>query len=376
MKDSIWGFLVFVAIFMSVYGLAHLYIWWRLLKPLELTGVALRLVLIAFLLLFVSFPLIHFAFRHENGFPITAANWFSSVWMGMVVYFVLLTLASDLLRLVLFRNLFDGRMVTAIIASIVAVITIYGLIEARCIGVIELRVRMPNLSREQEGLRIVQISDVHMGLIVRGARLEQIVTKINNLQPDLIVITGDLVDAEALHMEDMIHPLRRLKSKYGVYAVTGNHEFFAGIGKVQEFLEQAGVILLRNRWITVNGGLQLIGYDDPVAYRITGQEPPPITKVMRGIDPNKPTILLLHTPVTTLERLQSLAIHLQLSGHTHKGQLWPFNYIVKLIYRTPYGLFTNGTATIYVSHGTGTWGPPMRVAARPEITLITLTGKN
>lgn len=365
---------MFIAIFMSVYGLAHLYIWWRLLKPLELTGPALRIVQVVFLFLFVLFPLIHFTLRHENGFTITAAHWGSSIWMGIVIYSVLVTLASDLLRLFLFRTVFDGPVVTVAITVIVAAITIYGLIEARSVGVTNLHIHTPNLPRELEGIRIAQISDVHMGRIVRGARLEQIVTRVNNLQPDLVVITGDLVDAEALHMEDMVHPLRRLKGKHGVYAVGGNHEFFAGIERTQTFLEQAGVTLLRNRWVAINGGLQLIGHDDPVATRFTGQKPTPMAEIMRGIDRSKPTILLLHTPVTTLEQLKTFGIHLQLSGHTHKGQLWPFHYIVKMIYRTPYGLFTNGDASIYVSRGTGTWGPPMRVAAPPEITLVTLTG--
>jgi predicted MPP superfamily phosphohydrolase len=367
MKDSIKGFLVFIAIFMSVYGLAHLYIWWRLLKPLELTGVLYRLVQGGFVLLFVSFPLIHFWFRHENGWLVGAANCFSSVWMGMVVYFVLVTLASDLLRLVMFRHVFDGPVVSGVVAGIVGAITIYGLIEARRLGVTELRVRVHNLPND---LRVVQISDVHMGLVVRGARLEQIVNKVNSLQPDLIVITGDLVDAEALHMEEMIPLLRQLKARHGVFAVTGNHEFFAGVGKVEAFLKAAGVTLLRNRALSV-AGLQLVGLDDPVASRFTGQPPPPITDIMeRG----KPTVLLLHTPVTTLDRLQAAGVHLQLSGHTHRGQLWPFNFIVKLIYKqTPYGLFTNGDATIYVSRGVGTWGPPMRVLASPEITLVTLT---
>ena len=358
---------------MSVYGVAHWYVAWRLLKPFALRGPSLWLAWGLFGLLFLSFPLIHFLFSHKNGTAISAVSFISSVWSGMLIYFLLVTVAAEFLRMIFWRVALDDRTVTFVITGIVAAITIYGLIEARCVGVTELRVRMPNLPRELEGMRIAQISDVHMGRIVRGARLEQIVTKVNDLQPDLVLITGDLVDAEALHMEEMVHPLRRLKGQYGVYAVTGNHEFYAGIGQVEAFLQQAGVTLLRNRWVTINNGLQLIGHDDPVAFRMTGERPPPINEIMRGIDRSKPVILMLHTPATTLDQLQSLGINLQLSGHTHKGQLWPFNYLVKLIFKTPYGLFTNANATIYVSRGTSTWGPPMRVAAPPEITLITLT---
>ena len=377
MKDSIRGWLLFLTIFSLIYGGAHLYIWWRLVAPLRVSGVPLRLLQTLFLLLFISFPLVHFAFRQENGLLVNTANLISSVWMGMIVYFVLVTLASDLVRLLLlFRPIPDGPAVTAVISAVVVGITIWGLVEARSIGVTRLAVRMPNLPSQLEGLRIVQISDVHMGLVVRGSRLERIVTMVNELQPDLIVITGDLVDEQALHMEDMIHPLRRLTGKYGVFAVTGNHEFFAGIEKAQAFLKQAGVTLLRNRWETVAGGLQLVGRDDPVASRVTGQKVPALAEIMQGIDRAKPAILLYHTPVTTFDELKARGIGLQLSGHTHHGQLWPFNYIVKMIFKTPYGRFTDGDTTIYVSRGTGTWGPPMRVGARPEITLITLSARS
>jgi predicted MPP superfamily phosphohydrolase len=366
---------MFIIIFSLIYGGAHLYIWARLLHPLEITGVSLRILQGLFILLFLSFPLIHIAFRQQNGFLISAANLVSSIWMGMVVYFVLVTLCSDLLRLIIFRTVFDGSAVSAVITTVVVAITVYGLIAARSIGITRLQVRMPNLPSQLEGLRIVHVSDVHMGRIVRGPRLERIVTMVNDLQPDLIVITGDLVDAEALHMEDMVHPLRRLKSKYGIFAVPGNHEYFAGIERSQAFIEQAGVTMLRNRWVTIADGLQLVGRDDPTGARVTGEKIPSLEEIMRGTDRSKPTILLYHTPVTTFEELQARGIQLQLSGHTHKGQLWPFNYIVKLIYKMPYGRFASGDTTVYVSRGTGTWGPPMRVAARPEITLITLSAK-
>jgi predicted MPP superfamily phosphohydrolase len=211
-----------------------------------------------------------------------------------------------------------------------------------------------------------------MGLIIQGKRLENIVALTNSLNPDIIVITGDLVDEQALRMENLIEPLQRLKSKYGVFACTGNHEFFAGIDKSTDFIKKAGVTLLRNRWIEVAGGLQLVGRDDPVGARVVHEQIPPLAEIMKGIDPQKPIILLYHTPGTTMDELQRLGINLQLSGHTHQGQLWPFRYIVKMIFAMPYGLFSSGNTTVYVNRGTGTWGPPMRVGAPPEIAFITL----
>jgi predicted MPP superfamily phosphohydrolase len=369
-------FVNFLTVFLLVYGGAHLFLWWRLVHPLKLTGWPAWVVPVGLTILFASFPVIHFAFRQENGALLSAANFASSVWMGMIVYLVLGTVAYDLARFVTWGTIPSGKVMTATVTGLAAAVTIYGLIEAHSIGVTRLTVRMPNLPGNLEGMQIAQISDVHMGLIVRGARLEKIVTMVNELHPDLIVITGDLVDAEPSHMEDMIPALHRLQSKYGIFAVTGNHEFFAGVERAQALIERAGVTMLRNRWVTVNGGLQLIGRDDVVASRITGKPVPSLDEIMQGIDRTKPAILLYHTPVTSLADLESRGIGLQLSGHTHQGQLWPFNFIVRRIFKTPYGLFTDGKATIYVSRGTGTWGPPMRVLARPEITLVTLTVKS
>jgi predicted MPP superfamily phosphohydrolase len=367
---------MFLIVFLAVYGSAHLLVWWRLVHPLHLSGWTAWGARLAFVVLFASFPVIHLLWRHENGWLVTGANFVSAVWMGVMVYLVLLTVGYDLARMISWGRIPGGHVMTITVTGAAAAITVYGLIAARCIGVTELAAPMPHLPAALQGLRIAQISDVHLGLIVRGARLENIVQRVNDLHPDLIVITGDLVDAEALHMEEMIPPLRRLQSRYGLFAVTGNHEFFAGVDRAQAFIERGGVTMLRNRWVEVAGGLQLIGRDDVVAERITGRPVPSLEVITRDLDRTKPAILLYHTPVTTLAELKSLGIALQLSGHTHKGQLWPFNFIVKQIFRTPYGLFMDGMTTIYVSRGTGTWGPPMRVLAPPEITLITLKSES
>lgn len=366
MRASAWSVIIFLTIFFTIYGGAHACVWWGLVDPLELTGSTLWLMRGAFVALTLSFPVVHFGLRRYNGRAVLAANYVSSVWMGMLVYFFLATVVVALTPTV------PGRTTTAVVTVIVGLITLYGLWEAKSVVVTELTVRLKHLPPPLHGLRVAQISDVHMGWIVRGPRLARIVDLVNAQHPDLILITGDLVDEQALHMEDMVEPLRRLTAKYGAYAVTGNHEYFAGVERAQAFIEQAGVTLLRNRWVTVADGLQLIGRDDPVGSRLTGAAAPALAEIMRGIDPAKPSILLYHTPDTTLAELQARGIGLQLSGHTHKGQLWPFNYIVKLVYKTCYGRFTAGDTTVYVSRGTGTWGPPLRVLARPEITLITL----
>lgn len=376
MRQYFWIFMTFLTIFITVYGGSHLYVYYRLIYPLRLTIFTSLLLKILFIALCLSFPLLHFVTRGQNGPVVEVTNYISSLWMGIIVYLFLVTLGFDLLKIVLKfagnNTLQNPRLFASLVSAIALIITVYGLVEAANIGITRISVKIPNLPKKLAGTTVAQISDVHMGLIVQGKRLENIVTLTNSLNPDLIVITGDLVDEQALHMEELVKPLQRFKSKYGVFACTGNHEYFAGIKKAEAFIEKAGVRLLRNRWIEVADGLQIVGCDDSAGARVIGEKIPPLNEIMKGIDPRKPIILLLHTPNATMDELQRLGINLQLSGHTHQGQLWPFKYIVKKIYALPYGLFNSGNTVVYVNRGTGTWGPPMRVGAAPEITFITL----
>ncbi len=376
MRQYFWLFMSFLTVFIIVYGGTHLHVYFRLIYPLRLTGFSALLIKILFIVLCLSFPLLHFVSRGQNGPVVEIINYISSVWMGLIVYLFLATLGFDLARFLLKlagnHALQNPRLFTSLVSSLAMAITVYGLVEATNIGITRITVKIPALPKRLEGTTIAQISDVHMGLIIQGKRLEKIVTLTNNLHPDLIVITGDLVDEQALHMEELVEPLQRLQSKYGVFACTGNHEYFAGIEKAAAFIEKGGVRLLRNQWIEVADGLQLVARDDQAGTRVTGEKIPPLAEIMKGINTRKPVILLHHTPNTTMDELQRLGVNLQLSGHTHQGQLWPFRYIVKKIYDMPYGLFQSGSTTVYVSRGTGTWGPPIRVGAAPEITFITL----
>lgn len=374
-----WSFLIFLTIFLTIYGGTHLYIYVRLIQPLKLSRGWNVFVKISYIFLLLSFPLIHFIARTLSGPLIRTINYGSSVWMGVVLYLFLFIFLFDVVTV--FSRLFAAPISLApqtkalLIASMTILITGYGLFEAGSIGITRLPVAIANLPKNLAGFKIVQISDVHMGLTINGGFLDKIAQMTNALDPDLIVITGDLLDEQAFHIEAIVEPLKKLKSRHGIFAVTGNHEYLAGIHRAVSFIEKAGITLLRNRWTTVAGGLQLLGRDDPAGKYFTGVNRPPLTEIMKGLNPNQPIIFLNHTPDTTLEELEKHGIQLQFSGHTHQGQLWPFNYIVKLFFKTYYGLFKNDQATIYVSRGIGTWGPPMRVLAPPEITLITLTGK-
>jgi hypothetical protein len=246
---------------------------------------------------------------------------------------------------------------------------------ARNAKITRIDIPLEKLSPEHNALNIVQISDVHLGAIIHKERLIEIVNKVNSLAPDLVLITGDLVDENVAKLEDMVEPLSRIKSRLGVFAVTGNHEFYAGVDEAVQFMEQAGVCVLRNRYVTIDSILNLVGVDDITGQQQSGTKNPPLEVIMRGMDKSLPTILMNHTPVN-LKEAEAAGIDLQLSGHTHKGQLFPFNLITKLVYTVDSGYARIGKMQIYVSNGVGTWGPPIRVGAPPEITQIKLKSIN
>jgi hypothetical protein len=208
-------------------------------------------------------------------------------------------------------------------------------------------------------------------MLTRNQELSRILARINDLQPDMVAITGDLVDESVSHMEEMRVPLSRIKSRHGVFAVTGNHEYYAGVDRAVAIMKAANIKVLRNEILALPGGLQILGIDDLTGSRRMGQGTPDFDRLVSSLNHQKPSILLYHQPIM-FEKIASCGIGLQLSGHTHGGQLFPVIYISKMIYpRTP-GLHKIGDIYLYVSWGIGTWGPPMRFKAPPELVFIRL----
>jgi predicted MPP superfamily phosphohydrolase len=306
----------------------------------------------------------------------------SSTWMGLVLYFVLLFLGMDLgfsiLRLfALLRrkklrlNLRSRRVLAGCAGLGVLLLGGSAWLEARNLGVTRLEIPLKGLPPEMDGFTIVQVSDLHYGMLMENGKLSRVVERVNELKPDLIVITGDLVDEGVSHMEEMAQPLKLLKSRHGVLAVTGNHEYYAGVNRAVAIMKSAGIEVLRNETKVLPSGLQILGVDDPTGSRRMGEPAADLEKQLSRLDREKPSILLSHQPIH-FEKAASFGVGLQLSGHTHGGQLYPIIYLSRMIYpRTP-GLHQIGESKLYVSRGAGTWGPPMRLGSPPEIVHIRL----
>jgi len=381
-------FALFIAIVVSVLGGLHYYLWARLIRAPAWPQPWTRRLTVGLVFLGGSLPL---ALSLGRAVPSIGRFifWPAYLWLGLMFLLVVAVAASDLMRLPLglvhrFSNQpidFGRRQWLARLwaGGSVVVAGAFGLYAVReALGHIRVRrveIRLKKLAAEQDGLRIAQISDVHIGPTLRAAFLEQVVQRTNDLAPDLVAITGDLVDGSVAELQKAVRALGKLRAKHGVFFVTGNHEYFSGARAWVTELGLLGVRVLRNERVTIGEGpfaLELAGTDDPTAHRYPeeghGEDLP---RALAGRDPARPVVLLAHQPKTVHEAAR-LGVDLQLSGHTHGGQIWPFRYAVLLQQPVVAGLARFGETQIYVSRGTGFWGPPMRLGAPAEITEVIL----
>jgi predicted MPP superfamily phosphohydrolase len=234
----------------------------------------------------------------------------------------------------------------------------------------DIDIPMEGLAPELSGFSIVQLSDLHLHRWTRAAWFDGVVERVNALSPDLIVITGDLIEDDINRCMRFIKALKRLRARNGVVAITGNHEFYIGIGNFQELCRRANITVLRNEMITLDQGLDILGIDDPAG----GMFKESVSGLASTLAENKrtrPVVLLLHRPLHFKEAV-GMGVDLQLSGHTHAGQIPPMDLIVLLSYRYPYGLYRHQSSYLYTTCGTGTWGPPMRLFSQSEIVRIAL----
>ena len=234
--------------------------------------------------------------------------------------------------------------------------------------------RLPGLPKALDGYTIVQVSDIHVGPVIKRRFMDAMVEQCNALKPDLVAITGDLVDGSVSELGHAVSALSNLRSRHGSFFVTGNHEYYSGDEEWTVALERMGVTVLRNRYVRIgepNASFDLVGVDDWAAGRSGYEQRYDLVKAVEGRDPERPSVLLAHQPANWREAAKA-GIGLQLSGHTHGGQFFPFNLVISAIWEHDAGHYEENGRHLYVSRGTGFWGPPVRVAAPPEIVQVTL----
>jgi predicted MPP superfamily phosphohydrolase len=304
------------------------------------------------------------------------------IWMGVLILFFSLAVCIDVYRLVIYLgNFLAGRDMSALYPSVKVSFFIpllfalaaagYGFFEAQNIRFEHITVKTSGMPQEISRFRIVQISDVHLGLIVRESRLKKILAKVQEANPDLLVCTGDLVDGQINNLEGLAEMLQSIQPGYGKFAITGNHEYYAGLHQSLAFIKKAGFTILRGQSVDVGGIITLAGVDDRTGRQFNSYKGNTEQEVLSGLDREKFTILLKHRPLIDKDSLG--LFDLQLSGHTHKGQIFPFSLVTKLYFprHAGYVNLPNGSH-LYISRGSGTWGPPIRFFSPPEVTVIDL----
>lgn len=369
--NNTWRFMTFLLIVLAVWTLMHAYVLSRLWNlPAHPGSGWHRALLVGGALLWLSFPLGQILAR-TLGRAAAPLEFAGAVWVGVLFLLLVALLAADLLTG--FGWLLPARPPRLVAVGVALLLAAAGLVQGLRAPVVRQHdVAVPHLRPALDGLRIVQLSDVHLGPFLRHRWLEDRLTQIGGLRPDLVVITGDLVDQDARLSETLVPWLRRLKAPLGVWGVTGNHEFYAGFDESLAVFRAAGIQLLRDRAAEVTPGLVLAGVDDLTARRQFGLSDHPVERAL-GNRPPGATVFLCHSP-WQVERAAELGANLMLSGHTHDGQIWPFTYLVRLVYPYVAGRYAVNGMTLLVSRGTGFWGPPMRLFKPAEITLITLSG--
>jgi predicted MPP superfamily phosphohydrolase len=379
-------FVVFVG---GVLGSLHYYAWVRLVRDPELPppwwSIAGWTLLALGVVLVVAMPASFVLPRRLSG-PIV---WLAFVWMGLAFYVVVLLSATDLARVLARlaraalvgggmdpdRRLLLKRGIAAIVGLAAIGLGIGGLAEGLGrVRVKKIQIALRRIRPGRVGYKIVQLSDIHVGPTIGRGFIEQMVAETNALAPDLIVITGDLVDGTVSVLRDAVAPLADLRARDGVFFVTGNHEYYSGVDEWLAHLPSLGIRVLRNERVVIGEGadaFELAGVDDwSAGGRVEGHGPD-LSRALAGRDRGRPLILLAHQPKQIFEAARE-EVDLQLSGHTHGGQLFPFGFLVRL--QQPYvaGFHMHEGTAIYVSRGTGYWGPPMRVGSPAEITQIEL----
>lgn len=385
------SFVLFFTIALSLAGSLHYYVWARLVRDLALPVAWHRVLTALVVALFLSIP-VTFTLargqRFEGMRPVLLAAF---AWLGILFIVVMLLAVVDVGRLgvgALSRLLADAppddperRLTVARLLGVgVALVAGGASTFAARSGLTELIVKrvsvgLPRLPQALDGTTIVQLTDVHVGSTIQRGFIERVVRQTNALEPDVVAITGDLVDGSVEQLREHVAPLAELRAKHGVYFVTGNHEYYSGAEDWCRELGRLGIRVLRNEHVRIREGdasFDLAGVDDYSAHRFGRGHGADLRRALEGRDPERELVLLAHQPRQVFEA-ERLGVGLQLSGHTHGGQIFPWNFFVRLQQPVVSGLARFGRALVYVSNGTGYWGPPMRLGAPAEITEITLT---
>ena len=370
---------IFFSIFFAIYAAINYYIFIRGWQALEGFPHLRILYLIIFIIIASAYIAAKFLVSYLPLYIYNTALWIGSFWFAFMLYFFISIVLIDFLRLLNWKldffpvfikenYLLTKHIVSVAVLVLTLVVTLLGYINTRNLKVKTFNIELAKGECKLDELNVVMASDIHLSPMENESLLEKIVRKINELNPDIIFLAGDIVDDKpsVLNGNKIGSSLLKLKAEYGVYAATGNHEFITGIKDAEKYIVNHNINLLRDSIIKIDDGFIVAARDDRSKKNFTGEERLPLNKIINDSVKGYPIILMDHTPFG-LDEAERNGVALQLSGHVHNGQLYPLNYITSMIYEKSWGYIKKGHTQYYISCGVGTWGPPVRTGSYSEI---------
>ncbi len=378
--------MIFLLIVITINLLVNLYIFSRTRSVFPEAGVGWWIATVIFWL--VAFAYVIGRFSERAGLLWLAEPMIKtgSFWLGAMAYLTLLFLLADILRGI--NGLFHftdflkfgwmsgkGKTAVLLVYSFSAIILVAGYLSARFPVV---RKQAVHLDKTVPGgtQKVVLVSDIHLGMMISNGKLKKMVELVNQQNADLVLLAGDVFDEDLgpVIQNNMGDLLKNLQAKQGVFAILGNHEFFGNADAAEKYLKDHHITVLRDSSVTLQNGITIAGREDISGVRMNGKPRKSIEELLKGIDTEKPVFLLDHQPFKLAE-VATKKVDLQVSGHTHHGQLWPFNYMTRAIFEISRGYGKINDTHFYVSSGFGTWGPPIRTSSRSEIIVLEISGK-
>ncbi|NWJ51312.1 MAG: metallophosphoesterase [Bacteroidetes bacterium] len=373
---------MFFSIVLTVYGFINYYIFKHAITALPSQSKITGWFTTVFIFVACAYPVGRVLERLWQSWLSDIFTWVGAFWFAAMLYFFLIVVIVDFISLMGWMLPFLPSFLTHPTEELksiylysaigcVSLLVIIGHINAIHPWVRKIDIQAGTPSAHSKEVTIVMASDIHLGTIIGPRRVNKLVNTINGLHPDLILFAGDVVDEDLAPVirQNLGDSLRKLKAPMGIYAITGNHEYIGGAEAACKYLEQHGITMLRDKAVDIKGLFYVVGREDRSINSHAGHKRLSLENLLAGLDRSRPIILMDHQPFH-LEEAVKQNITLQLSGHTHHGQLWPLNYITQAMFEISMGYKKIGNTYFYVSPGFGSWGPPVRIGHRPEIALI------
>jgi len=377
--------IIFFAVVLTIYSLVNIYLFYKgynALPSLKMNRLVYGLV---FFILAAVFIAAKFLESRHSSVITDVLNIIGGFWMAFMLYGFMFFILSDILLLILkITRLIEGKGVPEyrklaffVTAGLSFIFIAVGFINAIIPVTKEYNITINKKTEGIKSLRVAAVSDIHLGSVIRKRSMNVLSGILHEIKPDVIFLLGDIVDGEMgpVLRDDLLQYFKPPSSTDGLYAITGNHEFIGGGQRTIPYIESKGIRVLKDEMITLPGGIQVLGRIDRDSFRFYRKERLPLDELMKSADTARPVILLDHQPFH-LNESAAAGVDLQLSGHTHNGQMWPLNHITSRIYELSYGYLKKGNTHFIVSSGYGLWGPRVRSGSHSEVLLINITFKD